>query len=217
MTCSRSCSTLYFRRELVRALPRREFAGLKAPEAACGVTGGAVDDERLRLRYIEATGRRGALLARPDTPRPAAAEHHPAQGLWPSAPCGRLTLSAQGRIRNICILAHVDHGKTTLSDNLIASNGLIHPKMVGKLRYLDSREDEQVPTAQHETGFSRTTPLPAPGRVLGPAVDDPWPRPLRALCHMGRLGAIHQPAAAPTGTLAAQPPAPRLARVQLAG
>lgn len=37
---------------------------------------------------------------------------------------------SQGRIRNFCILAHVDHGKTTLSDHLIAANGLIHPKMV---------------------------------------------------------------------------------------
>jgi ribosome assembly protein 1 len=31
-----------------------------------------------------------------------------------------------------------------MSDSLIASNGLIHPKMVGKLRFLDSRDDEQV-------------------------------------------------------------------------
>ncbi|KAK3270638.1 hypothetical protein CYMTET_20971, partial [Cymbomonas tetramitiformis] len=50
----------------------------------------------------------------------------------------------QIRVRNMCMLAHVDHGKTTLCDNLIASNGLIHPKMVGKLRFLDSREDEQA-------------------------------------------------------------------------
>lgn len=50
----------------------------------------------------------------------------------------------QDRIRNICILAHVDHGKTTLSDHLIASNGLIHPKLTGQMRYLDSRDDEQV-------------------------------------------------------------------------
>ena len=47
-------------------------------------------------------------------------------------------------IRNICILAHVDHGKTTLSDFLISSNGVISAKMAGKVRYLDSRTDEQV-------------------------------------------------------------------------
>ena len=44
----------------------------------------------------------------------------------------------------MCILAHVDHGKTTLSDHLIASNGLIHPRLAGELRYMDSNEDEQA-------------------------------------------------------------------------
>lgn len=60
------------------------------------------------------------------------------------APHPRLLCHPQGRIRNMCIMAHVDHGKTTLSDHLIATNGLIHPKMVGELRYLDSRDDEQA-------------------------------------------------------------------------
>eukprot|EP00741_Cyanophora_paradoxa_P003419 tig00000704_g3322.t1 len=47
-------------------------------------------------------------------------------------------------IRNICILAHVDHGKTTLSDSLISSNGIISAKLAGKVRYLDFRPDEQL-------------------------------------------------------------------------
>lgn len=37
-------------------------------------------------------------------------------------------------IRNICIVAHVDHGKTTLADALVASNGIISNRMAGKLR-----------------------------------------------------------------------------------
>lgn len=46
-------------------------------------------------------------------------------------------------VRNICILAHVDHGKTSLTDALLATNGIISPKQAGKIRYLDSRPDEQ--------------------------------------------------------------------------
>ncbi|PON74116.1 Translation elongation factor [Parasponia andersonii] len=48
-------------------------------------------------------------------------------------------------IRNICILAHVDHGKTTLADHLIASSGggLLHPKLAGRLRFMDYLDEEQ--------------------------------------------------------------------------
>eukprot|EP00736_Rhodelphis_marinus_P004080 Rmarinus@m.18833 len=47
-------------------------------------------------------------------------------------------------IRNICIVAHVDHGKTSLADCLIASNGIVSQRLAGKIRYMDSREDEQT-------------------------------------------------------------------------
>lgn len=36
-------------------------------------------------------------------------------------------------VRNICMLAHVDHGKTSLTDALIASNRIISNKQVGQV------------------------------------------------------------------------------------
>lgn len=41
------------------------------------------------------------------------------------------------------MLAHVDHGKSALSDALVASNGHISARTAGHVRYMDSRADEQ--------------------------------------------------------------------------
>ncbi|MEM3193840.1 MAG: elongation factor EF-2 [Candidatus Bathyarchaeia archaeon] len=46
-------------------------------------------------------------------------------------------------IRNTSIIAHVDHGKTTLSDSLLAAAGIISMEVAGQRLFLDSWELEQ--------------------------------------------------------------------------
>ncbi|HVN66113.1 MAG TPA: GTP-binding protein, partial [Methanomicrobiales archaeon] len=48
------------------------------------------------------------------------------------------------RIRNIGIVAHIDHGKTTLSDSLLAGAGMISEELAGKQLFMDSDEMEQA-------------------------------------------------------------------------
>ncbi|KAJ2550936.1 translation elongation factor 2 [Coemansia sp. RSA 1933] len=46
-------------------------------------------------------------------------------------------------IRNMSVIAHVDHGKSTLSDSLVSRAGIISGARAGEARFLDTREDEQ--------------------------------------------------------------------------
>ncbi|MFB6088676.1 MAG: elongation factor EF-2, partial [Candidatus Aenigmatarchaeota archaeon] len=47
------------------------------------------------------------------------------------------------RIRNIGTVAHIDHGKTTLTDNLLAGAGMISDELAGKQLFMDYDEQEQ--------------------------------------------------------------------------
>lgn len=51
-------------------------------------------------------------------------------------------MNKQNSIRNIAIAAHIDHGKTTFSDNLLAGAGMISEDLAGKQRALDFHDDE---------------------------------------------------------------------------
>jgi len=47
------------------------------------------------------------------------------------------------QIRNLGIIAHVDHGKTTTSDSLLAASGMLSPSVAGQALALDYMELEQ--------------------------------------------------------------------------
>ena len=52
-------------------------------------------------------------------------------------------ISDKNKIRNFGVIAHVDHGKTTMSDSLLAHSGIISPSSAGSALAMDSMKAEQ--------------------------------------------------------------------------
>jgi len=55
----------------------------------------------------------------------------------------RAIMDKKNNIRNMSVIAHVDHGKSTLTDSLVAAAGIIAMENAGDARLTDTRADEQ--------------------------------------------------------------------------
>jgi len=55
----------------------------------------------------------------------------------------REIMDRRHNIRNMSVIAHVDHGKSTLTDSLVSKAGIIAGAKAGEARFTDTRQDEQ--------------------------------------------------------------------------
>uniref|UniRef100_F1L8H9 Elongation factor 2 n=1 Tax=Ascaris suum TaxID=6253 RepID=F1L8H9_ASCSU len=55
----------------------------------------------------------------------------------------RSIMDRKKNIRNMSVIAHVDHGKSTLTDSLVSKAGIIAGAKAGETRFTDTRKDEQ--------------------------------------------------------------------------
>lgn len=55
----------------------------------------------------------------------------------------RAIMDKSWNIRNMSVIAHVDHGKSTLTDSLVAAAGIIAMEDAGNVRLTDTRQDEK--------------------------------------------------------------------------
>src|SRR5688500_5559579 len=90
--------------------------------------------------FVETRGRTASHLAQGDGSSSKELRHHPYEKY-----SGEETAVTQTRqdIRNVAIIAHVDHGKTTLVDGMLKQAGVFHAKQAVADCVMDSKDQEK--------------------------------------------------------------------------
>ena len=71
----------------------------------------------------------------------------------------REIMDKKKNIRNMSVIAHVDHGKSTLTDSLVSKAGIIASSKAGETRFTDTRKDEQERCITIKSTYAMHWPL----------------------------------------------------------
>ena len=84
----------------------------------------------------------------------------------------RAIMDFTSNIRNMSVIAHVDHGKSTLTDSLVQKAGIISAQAAGSARFTDNRADEaERGITIKSTGVSMYFEYDYPSEVAADAED----------------------------------------------